>query len=158
MRIVAIDGPSGGGKSTYAATLPGTVVPTDHFATWDDPVSWWPRLVDGVVRPLMRGEPGRYRRMDWVDGVPRLGAEVVVEPTEILIIEGVSSGRKSAAPWLSELIWVEAENSLERAVRRDGEASRQNLLRWKDFECGWFAVDDTRNRADLVVTSNTVNP
>jgi hypothetical protein len=126
-------------------------VPTDHFATWDDPVAWWPRLVDGVIRPLLRGEPGRYRRMEWRDGVPALGAEVVVEPTEVLVVEGVSAGRRAATPWLSRLVWVEADDALERAVARDGEASRADLVRWKDFELGWFQVDGTRARADLIV-------
>ena len=151
MRIIAIDGPSGAGKSTYAASLGLPIVPTDHFATWDDPVAWWPRLVDGVIRPLRRGEPGRYRRMDWGSGVPVLGAEVVVPPTEVLVVEGVSSGRRAAMPWLSQLIWVEAEDGLARAVARDGEASRAELVRWKEFERGWFQVDGTRERADLVV-------
>lgn len=151
MRVIAIDGPSGAGKSTYAASLGLPIVPTDHFATWDDPVAWWPRLVDGVLRPLERGEPGRYRRMDWSGGVPVLGPEVVVEPTEILVVEGVSAGRRAASRWLSRLVWVEAADALERAVARDGEASRANLLRWKEFERGWFQVDGTRERADLIV-------
>ncbi|QUQ69786.1 uridine kinase family protein [Kutzneria sp. CA-103260] len=151
MKVIAIDGPSGAGKSTYAASLGLPVVPTDHFATWDDPVAWWPRLVDGVLRPLRRGESGRYRRMDWSSGVPVLGAEVVVEPTEVLVVEGVSAGRRAATPWLSQLIWVEAEDALARAIARDGANSRADLLRWKDFERGWFQVDGTRDRADLVV-------
>ncbi|GAA3439679.1 hypothetical protein GCM10018954_093000 [Kutzneria kofuensis] len=126
-------------------------MPTDHFATWDDPVAWWPRLVDGVIKPLLRGEPGRYRRMDWSGGVPALGPEVVVEPTEVLVVEGVSAGRRAATPWLSQLVWVEAKDALERAVARDGEASRADLVRWKEFELGWFQVDGTRERADLIV-------
>ena len=83
--------------------------------------------------------------------MPVLGAEVVVPPTEVLVVEGVSSGRRAAMPWLSQLIWVEAEDGLARAVARDGEASRAELLRWKEFERGWFQVDGTRERADLVV-------
>jgi hypothetical protein len=89
--------------------------------------------------------------MDWSGGVPVLGPEVVVEPTEILVVEGVSAGRRAASRWLSRLVWVEAADALERAVARDGEASRANLLRWKEFERGWFQVDGTRERADLIV-------
>lgn len=151
MRIIAIDGPSGAGKSSYAATLGLPIVPTDHFATWDDPVAWWPRLVDGVITPLLHGACGRYRRMEWTDGVPALGAEIVVEPTEVLVVEGFSAGRRAATPWLSQLIWVDAPDALERAVARDGEASRADLVRWKEFERGWFQVDGTRERADLLV-------
>ncbi|NUT92572.1 MAG: hypothetical protein HOY78_11135 [Saccharothrix sp.] len=154
MRLVAVDGPSGSGKSTYAAALGAVVVPTDHFATWDDPVSWWPRLVADVLEPLWAGRPARYRRMDWSEGWPRLGEWVTVEPTDLLVVEGVSAARRSIADRLDEAVWVELPDErerLERAVARDGEASRRHLERWQAFERGWFAVDGTKQRADRVV-------
>ncbi len=158
MTLVAVDGPSGAGKSTVARALAvemgATVVPTDHFATWDDPVAWWPRLLDGVLDPLSRGEPGRYRRMDWSEGWPRLGEWITVEPTGVLVVEGVSSARRSIAPRLDLAVWVDGPDEaerLERAVARDGEKSRAHLRRWQEFERGWFAVDDTRARADRIV-------
>jgi uridine kinase len=158
VKLIAVDGPSGAGKTTVARAMAeemgATVVPTDHFATWDDPVAWWPRLLDGVLDPLARGEPGRYRRMDWSEGWPRLGEWVTVEPADVLVVEGVSAARRSIASRLHLAIWVdgpgEAER-LERAVARDGEASRAHLRRWQLFERGWFAVDDTRARADRIV-------
>ncbi|MCS7483429.1 uridine kinase [Umezawaea endophytica] len=158
MKLVAVDGPSGAGKSTVARALAmemdATVVPTDHFATWDDPVAWWPRLLDGVIDPLSRGESGRYQRMDWSEGWPRLGGWVVVEPAAVLIVEGVSAARRSIAPRLDLALWVDGPDEaerLERAVARDGEKSRARLRRWQEFERGWFAVDDTRARADQVL-------
>ncbi|MBW4719715.1 uridine kinase family protein [Saccharothrix obliqua] len=159
MRLIAVDGPSGSGKSTFAAALAAdlgaALVPTDHFATWDDPVSWWPRLVSGVLAPLWRGEPGRYRRVDWSTGRPRPGDWITVDVPEILVLEGVSAARRSIAPRLAEAVWVEvpdARTRLERAVARDGEDSRPHLVRWQAFERGWFAVDGAKDRADRVVT------
>lgn len=47
-RIVAIDGPGGAGKSSLAAylaqELDAPVVHTDDFASWDNPIDWWPEL------------------------------------------------------------------------------------------------------------------
>ncbi|MBB5807060.1 uridine kinase [Saccharothrix ecbatanensis] len=159
MRLVAVDGPSGSGKSTYAASLAqesgAAVVPTDHFATWTDPVSWWPRLLADVLEPLWHGRAARYRRVDWTGGLPKPGPWVTVPASNVLIIEGVSAARRSIAPRLDEAIWVELpdpEERLRRAVARDGEASRKHLERWQAFERGWFAVDGTKARADRIVT------
>ena len=155
MRLLAIDGPSGAGKSTLAAhvvaelTARGcraALVSTDAFATWDDPVSWWPRLVDGVLRPLAAGRPGTYRRMDWTTGVPRPGELVRVAVPDVLVLEGVSSGRTSVRPLLSHLCWLSGGSAAERLTRtvaRDGEAARAELGRWQRFERGWFAADGT---------------
>ena len=88
VRLLAIDGPSGSGKSVLAdrvvadfrqAGIRTALVRTDHFATWEDPVAWWPRLVDGVLEPLRGNQPGRYQRVEWVAGSPRPGPSCTVE-------------------------------------------------------------------------------
>ncbi|MCX2732556.1 hypothetical protein OOZ19_20155 [Saccharopolyspora sp. NFXS83] len=167
VRFVAVDGPSGSGKSTFADLLisrlsaprapgdadPGPVrlIRTDDFATWDEPVEWWPRLRDGVLEPLRAGRAGSYRRTEWPGGRPVLGARVDVAVPRILVLEGVSAARAAAAPDLSTAVWVEVAESLrlERAVARDGEGSRRELRRWQHFEREWFAADRTRARADV---------
>src|SRR5215212_9991964 len=57
-RIVAVDGPGGAGKSTLAAALAAEldapVVHTDDFASWDNPLDWWPRAIHQVLEPLTR--------------------------------------------------------------------------------------------------------
>jgi hypothetical protein len=165
IRVLALDGPSGAGKSTLAAKVVEglrergahvELVASDDFATWSDPVSWWPRLVDGVLEPLSHRCSGRYRKMDWTNGDPCLGAFVEVAVPEILVLEGVSVGRASLRPRLSGLWWVDglaADERLERAVARDGEGARESLKAWQRFERGWFAADDTRSSADCVLHS-----
>ncbi|CAL99606.1 hypothetical protein A8924_0652 [Saccharopolyspora erythraea NRRL 2338] len=162
MRLVAVDGPSGSGKSVFARGLVAALradglrtalVPTDDFATWDEPVGWWPRLAEGVLDPLRRGEPGRYQRTEWPGGEPVLGAWVDVEVPDVLVVEGVSSARRAVADRLSLAIWVEVGDPalrLERAVARDGEWSRPHLLRWQEFERRWFAEDGAKHRADIL--------
>ena len=157
-RLVAVDGPAGAGKSTLVralgAELGAMVLKTDHFATWEDPVAWWPRLVEGVLDPFARGETGRYQRMHWDGAFANLREWITVEPPEVLVLEGVSSARRSNASRLSFAIWVDGPSEaerLERAVARDGESNRKYLRRWQEFERGWFAVDDTRARADRIV-------
>jgi hypothetical protein len=159
--LIAVDGPSGSGKSRLAARLAvdlgATVVSTDDFATWDDPVSWWPRLVDGVLTPIADGRAGRYQKTEWTDGRPHPGPYVRTAVPPVLVLEGVSAGRRSVANLLSALIWCDvpdAATRLARAVARDGEQARKHLVAWQYFESGWFAVDGTRARADHVVAGS----
>lgn len=157
--LVAVDGPSGVGKSAFAAELSARldgaeIVSTDDFATWAAPVSWWPRLVAGVLEPLRHNESASYRRTEWVDGTPRLGAERTLGTPEILIVEGVSALRRSVAPLVSVGVWLgggTASQRLARAVDRDGAGQRENLARWQRFERGWFAVDQPWTRANYTV-------
>ncbi|MGC7099363.1 uridine kinase family protein [Amycolatopsis lurida] len=170
VRLVAIDGPSGAGKTTLAENLladfaeRGTDalgIGTDEFATWDDPVSWWPRLRDGVLRPFARGLGGAYRRMDWTTGTPVPGELITVRVPEVLVLEGVSAGRASVRAHLTCLAWLDGLDQatrLERAVSRDGERERKHLSDWQDFELGWFAADRTPAAATVRIESNAVRP
>jgi uridine kinase len=156
--LIAVDGPSGSGKSTFAARLArelsATVVSTDDFATWDDPVSWWPRLVNDVLVPIELGKTACYQRIQWTHGRPHPGAHRRVEVPDVLVIEGVSAGRRSISDTLSHLVWCELADEttrLERTVARDGDEARKHLLTWQDFERGWFAVDQTKARAETLI-------
>ena len=78
--IIAVDGPSGSGKSTFAAALVAqlghraVLVGTDEFATWDNPVAWWPEFVAGLLAPF---EVGEDLRPDAV--VARIGWQAQLE-------------------------------------------------------------------------------
>lgn len=156
VRIVAIDGPGGSGKSTFARRLADAaggaqVVPTDDFASWDNPVNWWPRLLEQVLEPLARGEAGRYQRFDWPTN--RLAEWIAVEPAPIVVVEGVSSARLEWQHHLSFVVWVdtERETRLRRGLERDGEDQRAQWETWMAAEDDHFAAHRTRERADVIV-------
>lgn len=156
--IVAIDGPSGSGKSVFADELmrqlagrriPAVLVRTDDFATWDDPVAWWPELESDVLHAFTRRRDMEYRPRVWVNGVPGPGELNWIRWQPLLILEGVSSARKKIARRLALGLWIDGPDRasrLERSVARDGESDRDNLRRWQEFEEGWFTVDQTRLR------------
>ena len=161
VRLVAVDGPSGAGKSWFAGRLGrelgAPVVHTDDLLDgWDDQFTFWPRLEELVLAPLRRGQPARYQRYLWhrrrFGGVP-----VVVEPAEVVLVEGMSSARLTIEPELSLSVFVRApaELRLARALARDdgGDpvAFRAYLERWRAAEDRHFARDATEALADLVV-------
>jgi uridine kinase len=112
-------------------------------------------VAEDVVEPLRRGRPGRYRRYDWVRQQP--AEEHVVEPVDVLLVEGVGAGNAAYADAITLLVWVEApaEDRLERGLARDGVGMREHWLAWRTAEDAMFAEHGTRGRADLVVDGRT---
>ncbi|MCA2220331.1 uridine kinase family protein [Nonomuraea aurantiaca] len=159
VRLVAVDGPAGSGKTTYAGELAAElgcqVVHSDDFPVpWDEgPGGWFDALDTQVLRPLQRGLPGAFRRYDWVRG--EYTDLITVPAAPVLIIEGVGTARRSAAHLLAFTIWVEApeEVRLRRVIERDGPELEPRWRVWFATEQEWFDADDTRGRADLVRTT-----
>ena len=72
VRLVAIDGPGGAGKSDFATRLAAAlgdapIVHTDDFAGVDEQFDWWPALERDVLVPLGRGEAAAVRAARLVD-------------------------------------------------------------------------------------------
>jgi len=161
-RLVSVDGPAGSGKTTVASRLAAAaeahgvrvqlVHMDDLYEGWDGAVRGFEVLRDHVLARLADGKEGRYRRYDWVAGGY---AEVHLIPAtvELLIVEGVTSADRGVEPWPSLRIWVETSNALrlDRGIERDGEQLRDRWLEWMRWERDHFAVQRTRDRADLVV-------
>lgn len=156
LRLVAIDGPGGAGKSTFARVLSeaageAPIIHTDEFAAADNPIDWWPRLLRQVIEPFARGERARYQRYDWPSET--LAEWHTIEPAPIVIIEGVSAGRIEWAAHLSFVIWIETprKERLRRGVERDGTEALGDWEFWMSEEDAHYECDPTRERADAVV-------
>ncbi|WP_336205652.1 uridine kinase family protein [Nonomuraea sp. LPB2021202275-12-8] len=159
VRLVAVDGPAGSGKTTLAgrlaAALDCQVIHSDDFPVpWDEgPATWFAALDRQVLQPLGQGRPGAFRRYDWVRAA--YAERVVVPLAPALIVEGVGTARASAAPLLAYTIWVEAPEDLRlrRVLARDGAELEPRWRAWFDAERAWFDADGTRARADEVITT-----
>jgi len=156
VHLVCVDGPAGSGKTTFAAPLGAglgaqVLHMDDLYEGWDGLADAWQRLADWVLEPLSRGEPGRYRRYDWAAGEFAEWHEVPV--AEVLVVEGCGSAPRAAESWMSLLVWVEAPRELRiaRGVARDGAAVLEHWIPWMAQEDAVFAVEGTRDRADVTV-------
>jgi uridine kinase len=160
-RLVCVDGPAGSGKTTLATALVvasrARLVDTallhmdDVYEGWTGLETAMSRVASDVIGPLREGRAGRYRRYDWERGA--LAEQHVIEPCDLLVVEGVGSAGSEVADAVTCLVWVEApgELRLRRGLQRDGESMREHWVRWRSLEEEVLARERTRERADLVV-------
>jgi uridine kinase len=161
VRVVAVDGPSGAGKTTFAGRLADAlataaarvaVVHTDDLLDgWDDQFEFWGRLEATVLAPLRDGRPGRYPVYDWVRG--RFGGTRELPVPDVLIIEGGTATRTVVRPELTLSVFVSAPAALrmDRALSRDGAQVRAPLRRWMAAEDRYFAAAGTCEWVDHLI-------
>jgi uridine kinase len=154
--VVAIDGPSGAGKTTLATAVAAALeAPVVHM---DDLVPGWDGLAEAVrsvtaqvLEPISRGEPAAYRRWDWLRNT---WAETMSVPrARVIVLEGCACSAQPAGEYAAVRIWVEADLvvRMRRGLERDGEAYRPHWHHWAAQEERLFRADGTRARADLVI-------
>ncbi|MDQ7911487.1 hypothetical protein RB614_44085 [Phytohabitans sp. ZYX-F-186] len=158
-RLVAVDGPSGAGKTVFAARLAAAIGPEtpvvhtdDLLDGWGDQVTFWPRLEEWVLAPLREGRAGHYRRYDWEAG--HFAPEwTEVPPAPVAVLEGVTAARAAIRPELTFSVFLTAPlaERIRRTDRRDGGTLSSYLVQWRRGEEAHFAADATAHHADLVV-------
>ncbi|MER7760109.1 hypothetical protein [Streptomyces sp. NPDC097619] len=156
VRLIAVDGHAGSGKSTFAGRLAAAlggapVLHLDDVATHEELFDWTGRFAAEVTGPLAAGRAARWRPYDWVGR--RFGPERTQEPVPVLVIEGVGAGRRALRPLLAGLLWMETprETSWGRGRRRDGSALADFWDGWERAELAHFADDPSRPFADVLV-------
>ena len=156
VRLIAVDGHAGSGKSTFAGELARSlggapVLHLDDLACHDELFGWTDRLIAQVIEPLTHGRTAHYAPYDW--RARRFGPPVALPPEPLVVVEGVGAGRRALRPYLARLRWMElpAEESWARGRARDGEEQREFWDGWVTAERAHFAADPSRSFADLLV-------
>lgn len=147
--VVAVDGRSGAGKSTFARRLAAAVpdaavVATDDIAWHYSMFDWSAALISYVIEPVVRGEGVDYRPPGWV-AKNRPGSVTVAPSRSMLVIEGVGSSQRGLTGSIDAAIWVQsdARSARELGIARDiasgvnGDAAA-SIRFWDD----WAAVEE----------------
>ncbi|MBU6323181.1 MAG: hypothetical protein KGI41_01635 [Patescibacteria group bacterium] len=161
--FIAIDGHGGSGKSTFAGLLSevlnAEVIRQDDFASWDNPLNWWPIIIERVFEPIMAGATNiSYPRSKWW---PNHKPEPVIDKpvTPIMILEGVSSSRREFRKYISMAIFIDTPEDVcfRRGTERDlatGKTQKEVEAEWKNWlkeEDEYFARDNPKSYADVVI-------
>ena len=160
--VVAIDGPSGSGKSSLAAAVApliraAVIGADDFFSAWFSDADWdgfspeerahycidWQRLRSEALEPLIQGRRAEWHPFDWEAGPREDGsyglsaARVSVEPAPVVLVEGAYSSRAELADLFDFTVLVDVPRLLRRArsAARDGP---DFLLEW---ESRWAAAE-----------------
>jgi chloramphenicol 3-O-phosphotransferase len=160
-RVVAVDGGSAAGKTTFArrltAALDASLVHVDDVSWWESFFGWAPLLIDGVLVPLQEGRQVRFRPPAW-EARARGGA-IEAAPGPAVVLEGVGAGRRELTDHLDHLVWVDTDRQLayDRGMRRPGE-DPDFWREWELEEEAHFDTDRPWERADLLVSHDPPAP
>ncbi|WP_371530323.1 hypothetical protein OG302_34415 [Streptomyces sp. NBC_01283] len=157
VRLVAVDGHAGSGKSTFADRLAGAlggapVLRLDDIASHDALFDWTERLRRQVIVPLSRGESAHYETYDW--HARRFGPQCrTLPPAPVVLVEGVGAGRRALRPFLARLLWMELPQgeAWVRGRHRDGAVQSDFWDGWEPAERRHFAEDPSRPFAQSLV-------
>lgn len=164
VRLVGIDGLAGSGKTTFATRLARAagndvpVVHTDDFATHDEPMQWWPRMLTHVIEPLLAGRPATFHPYDWAARTTT--APVTVTPADLVLVEGVGATRSAWRDRLVLRVWVDAprEVRLRRGLERDGQELAEFWREWMAAEDGYVADERPQEHAHVILDGDPHQP
>lgn len=127
VKILAIDGPAGAGKSTMAEHLSRLLedAPIVHmddlYRGWGDALTarLATTLRDQILTPISQNKRGSYRAWDWKKGIE--GERITIAHHSHLIVEGVGAAQRVVRPFASTMVWigVSPELGLARVLERD---------------------------------------
>jgi uridine kinase len=161
--LIAIDGPAGGGKSTLAKNLFlyfSTTRDVNLLGLDDIYDGWENALGDRLTADLHKiaaahksGQSVSVEIYDWANSC--YGHNRVLDPKEILIVEGVGSAQGVIRAHDAITIWMDIDPliGMERVLNRDGHHISEEMKAWQELQSKLFAQSAAKENADFVITT-----
>ena len=163
MTLLAIDGPAGAGKTTFAAKLEtelseSATVKVIHM---DDLYNGWENALSNALSEILdRISTAHLANREFVIKIfnwksMQFDTEKTIVPTDYLIIEGVGAAQQIVRDSGATTYWldIEPEIGLQRVLERDGAHIEAQMRRWQVEQDKHFARDETRENCEFKLTS-----
>jgi uridine kinase len=172
--IVALDGRSGVGKSTWASMIAeefsGVVIPGDDFFSGGADCAWdakstkekvadcidWKRVRKEVLEPLLSGRAATWHPFDFAAGIGLSSKIEKRDTAPLIILDGAYSCRPELADLVDLAVLIEMTDDKLRRKRlllREGHDFMESWhKRWDSAEEYYFTQVVNRSRFDLIVT------
>ena len=161
--LLAIDGPAGSGKTTLAAKLQSEyqLVSTVQVIHMDDLYNGWEHALSEeltlklseIVQAHKGGKSFYVKKFNW--NTMEFGDAELIQPAEVLILEGVGAAQKIVRDAGAKSYWIETlpEIGLQRVLDRDGHHLGDLMLGWQSYQDAHFKKDKTAENCDVKLTS-----
>lgn len=163
MSLIAIDGRAGAGKTTLAARLfeELSLDKTVEVIHMDDLYNGWEKALDeGLTKTLESIVKSHHNKVvfeieifNWHS--MSFDSKEVINPVDILILEGVGAGQKVVRDAGATLYWldIDAEVGIQRVLNRDGNQIASQMKQWQISQEIHFMRDKTRENAEHIQSS-----
>lgn len=163
MTLLAIDGPAGAGKTTFAAKLEAelsvngsvrVIHMDDLYNGWDNALSNpLAEILDRISTAHIAGREFVIKIFNW--HTMAFDREERITPTDYLIIEGVGAAQQIVRETGATTYWldIEPEVGLQRVLDRDGVHIEAQMRQWQVDQDKHFARDETRENCEFKLTS-----
>ena len=163
MTLLAIDGPAGAGKTTYASKLEAelsqhatvkVIHMDDLYNGWENALSnALSEILDRITTAHLAGRGFVIKKFNW--HTMQFDAEENISLTDYLIIEGVGAAQQIVRDSGATTYWldIEPEIGLQRVLDRDGAHIEVQMRRWQVEQDKHFGRDETRENCEFKLTS-----
>ena len=163
MTLLAIDGPAGAGKTTFAAKLAEEF---SHAASvqiihMDDLYNGWDNALSSNLTQILKGillahkESNEFwvQKINW-SNLKRTKMQKIAA-TDVLILEGVGAAQAIVRAAGATTYWIDIERELglQRVLVRDGAQIEARMRQWLIDQEIYFQSDQTRENCKHRITS-----
>ena len=163
MSLIAIDGRAGAGKTTLAARFFDELSADKTVAIihMDDLYDGWENaLGERLTRTLETIVKSHHNKVAFEVDIfnwqsMSFDSKRVINPVDILILEGVGAGQKVVRDAGATLYWldIDADDGIARVLKRDGNQIASQMKQWQIAQEIHFMRDMTRENAGHIQSS-----